>query len=63
MASRQKGPPTSFSVVTPTNVGIRLQNFLTYSFNLFIKAIASAIQIIELVPTAPLKTLVFLVQS
>ena len=26
-----KRPPTSFSAVTPTNVGIRRQNFLTYS--------------------------------
>ena len=33
----QKGPPTSFSSVTSTNVGISPQNFLTFSlsFNLF----------------------------
>ena len=31
----QKSPPTSFSPVTSTNVGIRSQNFLTFSFNLF----------------------------
>ena len=28
-------PPTSFSSVTSTNVGIRPQNFLTFSFNPF----------------------------
>ena len=28
----QKGPPTSFSPVTSTNVGISPQNFLTFSF-------------------------------
>ena len=31
----QKGPPTSFSTVTSTNVGISTQNFLTFSFNAF----------------------------
>ena len=31
----QKDPPTSFSPVTYTNVGIRPQNFLTFSFNPF----------------------------
>ena len=31
----QKGPPTSFSPVTSTNVGISPQNFLTFSFNPF----------------------------
>ena len=31
----RKGPPTSFSPVTSTNVGISPQNFLTFSFNLF----------------------------
>ena len=31
----QKEPPTSFSPVTSTNVGISPQNFLTFSFNLF----------------------------
>ena len=31
----QKGPFTSFSPVTFTNVGIRPQNFLTFSFNPF----------------------------
>ena len=31
----QKGPCTSFSPVTPTNVGINLQNVLTFSFNFF----------------------------
>ena len=28
-------PPTSFSPVTSSNVGIRLQNVLTFSFNPF----------------------------
>ena len=31
----QKSPPTSFSPVTSTNVGIRPQNFLAFSFNPF----------------------------
>ena len=31
----QKGPPTSFSPVTPTNVGITPQNSLTFIFNPF----------------------------
>ena len=32
----QKGPPTSFSPVTSTNIGIRPQNVLTFSFNPFV---------------------------
>ena len=31
----QKKPPTSFCNTTSTNVGISLQNFLTFSFNSF----------------------------
>ena len=31
----EKPPPTSFSPVTSTNVGISLQNFLILSFNTF----------------------------
>ena len=31
----KKSPPTSFSPVTSTNVRTGLQNFLTFSFNLF----------------------------
>ena len=31
----QKGTPTSFSPATSTNVGIRLQNILTFSFKPF----------------------------
>ena len=31
----QKGPPTSFSPVSSTNVGISPQDFLTFSFNPF----------------------------
>ena len=34
-AKSPPSPPTSFSAVTPRNVGIRRQNFLTYSFNFF----------------------------
>ena len=30
-----KRPSTSFSAVTSTNVGIRLQHFLAFSFNIF----------------------------
>ena len=30
-----KRPPTSFSPVTSTNVGLSTQNFLTFSFNPF----------------------------
>ena len=33
---RQKGPSTSFSPVTSTNIGISPQNYLTFSFNPFI---------------------------
>ena len=32
---RAKRPPTSFCPVTSTNVGIRPQHFLTFSFNPF----------------------------
>ena len=31
----KKAPPTSFSPVASTNVGISPQNFLTFSFNPF----------------------------
>ena len=31
----QKDPPTKFSPVTSTNVGIRPKNFVTFSFNPF----------------------------
>ena len=31
----KKAPPTSFSSVTSTNIGISPQNFLTFSFNPF----------------------------
>ena len=33
----KKVPPTNFSPVTSTNVGISPQNFLTFSFNPFVK--------------------------
>ena len=32
---KQKGPPTSFSPVNSTNVGISPKNFLTFIFNVF----------------------------
>ena len=35
----QKDPLTSFSSVTSTNVGIRLENFLTFSFNSFARLV------------------------
>ena len=31
----QKGPPTSLSLVTSTNIGISPKNFLIFSFNPF----------------------------
>ena len=34
-----EAPPTSFSPVTSTNVGIRSQNFLTFRFNPFDKLV------------------------
>ena len=46
-------PPTSFSPVTSTNVGIRLQNFLTFSFNPFDRLV----QNFEFVRSASLKLL------
>ena len=32
----QKGPPTSFSPVTSTNVGFSPKNFLVFSFDTFV---------------------------
>ena len=43
-----KRPPTSFSPVTSTNVEIRPQNFLTFSFNLF----ATLVYNFKFVPSA-----------
>ena len=34
-AGGAKRPPTSFSPVTSTNVGISPQNFMTFTFNLY----------------------------
>ena len=59
----KKSPPTRFSTVTPTNVWIRPQNFLTFSFNhLFYNTCVKfegntqcQFQIIELEPRAPSK--------
>ena len=51
MGGGQKGPPTSFSPVTSTNVGFGPQNFLTFSFNPFAKLVQKS------VPTASPKLL------
>ena len=53
MKRRQKGPPTSFSSVTSSNVGIRPQNFLTFSFNHF----AALVQRFKFSTNASLKLL------
>ena len=66
----QKSPPTSFSPVTSTNVGSGPQNFLTFSFNLFV----TLVQNFKFVPSAspkllnvnqdhPSKKAIFLVKS
>ena len=66
----QKGPPTSFSPVTSTNVGFGPQNFLTFSF----KPFATLVQNFKFVPSAipkllnfnedhPSKKAIFLVKS
>ena len=49
----QKGPFTSFSPVTFTNVGIRPQNFLTFSFNPFDRLVKN----FKFVPSASPKLL------
>ena len=66
----QKVPPTGFSPVTSTNVGISPQNFLTLSFYPFV----TMLQNFKFVPSAspkllnlnqdhPSKKVVFLVKS
>ena len=49
----QKGPPTSFSPVTSTNVQLGPLNFLTFIFNPF----ATLVQNFKFVPSASLKLL------
>ena len=49
----QKGPPTSFSPVTSSNVGFGPQNFLTFSFNPF----GTLVQIFKFAPSASHKSL------
>ena len=49
----KKAPPTSFSPLTSTNVGISPQNFLTFSFNTF----SSLVQNFKFVPSASFKLL------
>ena len=44
----KKAPPTSFSPVTSTNVGISTQNLLTFSF----KPFATLVQNFKFVPSA-----------
>ena len=48
-----KKPPTSFSPVISTNVGISPQTFLAFSFNSF----ATLVQNFKFVPSASLKLL------
>ena len=63
----QKGPPTSFSSVTSTNVGFGPQKFLAFSFN----PLARLVQNFKFVPSASPKLLkrpsfkkvIFLVKS
>ena len=66
----QKGPPTSFSPVTFTNVGINLQNFLTFSFNPFDRLVQNfkfepsvSPKLLNLNQNHPSKKTVFLVKS
>ena len=65
----QKNPPTSFSPVTSTNVGISPKNVLTFIFNPFatlvqnLKVTQCQPQIIELELRLPSKKVVFLVKS
>ena len=53
MGGGAKRPPTSFSPVTPTNVGFGPKNFLTFSFNPF----ATLVQNFKFVPSASPKLL------
>ena len=66
----QKGPPTSFSPVISTNVGISLQNFLTFSLNPFdrlvlnFKFVSSASpKLLNIDQDCPSKKVFFLVKS
>ena len=49
----KKAPPTSFSLVASTNVGINPKNFLTFSFNPF----ATLVENFKLGPSASAKLL------
>ena len=51
----EKRPPTSLSTVTSTNVKLSLQNFLTFSFNLFDRLVLN----LKFVPSASPKLLNF----
>ena len=51
----EKRPPTSFSTVTSTNVKLSLQNFLTFSFNLFDRLVLN----LKFVPSASPKLVNF----
>ena len=53
MSGAKKAPPTSFSPVTPTNVGFGPQDFMTFSFNPF----AILVQNFKFVPSASPKLL------
>ena len=70
MGVGQKGPPTSFSPVTSTNVGFGTQNFLTFSFNPFttlvqnVKFVLSATpKLLNLNQDHPSKKAIFWVKS
>ena len=66
----KKAPPTSFSPVTSTNVEIRPQNFLTFSFNPFDRLVlnfnfvsSASPKLLNLNQDLPSKKAVFLVKS
>ena len=66
----KRGPPTSFSPVISTNVGISLQNFLTFSLNPFdrlvlnFKFVSSASpKLLNIDQDCPSKKVFFLVKS
>ena len=70
MEGSKKAPPTSFSPVTSTNVGISSQNFLTFSFNPYDRLVynfkyvpSPSRKLLNLNQDHPSKNAVFLVKS
>ena len=64
----QKGPPTSFSPATSTNIGFGPKNFLTFSFNTFATLVQKFVPIaspklLNLNQDHPPKRAIFLVKS